>query len=983
MKKLDRFEEVAIVALGLLSLAGVMSGCGAVEAEMEDTSPVDSGSGGGRVGGRENDTVAPAVGEDVPAAGATRVPVNTKVRLRFSEPMDPESLASAFALRLNLPIDGVVSYDEATHTATFTPATDLRAGKTYTATISTEALDAAGNPLDSARTWSFTTEDFLYRVSVSSDGSEGNDHSYDCWGCNVVSGDGRYVAYASIAFNLVPDDTNEVPDIFRHDWQTGETIRVSLPNAADRGKLGAESHGDARSPALNSNGRYVAFASASTDLVVDDTNREWDIFVHDANAGATTLVSVPNLADRGSLGVVANGESDQPSLSADGRFVVFESSATNLVVGDDNGMRDVFVYDRETRVTELMSVSAEGFAGNGASRSGKISGDGRYVVFVSGASNLDSLSADTNDLSDIYLRDRAMGTTARISMGYDGGEAESQYVVGSYAPFISEDGRHVVFTSLAHNLVTDDTNDTSDVFVYERATGSTKRVSVPSVADQEALGSESNAQSRLAAISRDGRYVTYASYASNLTSNDTNGDYDVFVHDTKEGLTRRVSLASDGTQIEFERFHPDHVTSPPVAMSADGRYVVFSTDFGLVVDGDENAASDVFRVLNAPLPNTPNPRCPDPTVAKLELHGEQSIRVGEDVGRRLELLLENLGERAAEDFTISFYLSEDDEITPDDLWLVTYFPEPLAPGESERVQLRGMTAKPGLPRGSVWIGVIIDGAGNVAECNEENNVASVPVVLGCRDLAPASLELFGDLWARPGDTIGDRLAAAVENLGDLPSGGIGFDVNFYISEDQDISPGDRMLLSARDFIPGSLDAGEQEDIDVDPSAGIPPDWPLGRAYLGVLVDELDAVDECDEGNNTAAITITVAEQATSDLVATDFTLSGRRTVSVGEDIGPRLAASFQNTGAHPTGGFASGVYLSLDEILDGSDAELYRSGYGSFAGGQSRDAYFGAVEIPEVWRSTDANLIFYVDDRWSTVELTRDNNFLVIPVTVK
>ncbi len=164
-----------------------------------------------------------------------------------------------------------------------------------------------------------------------------------------------------------------------------------------------------------------------------------------------------------------------------------------------------------------------------------------------------------------------------------------------------------------------------------------------------------------------------------------------------------------------------------------------------------------------------------------------------------------------------------------------------------------------------------------------------------------------------------------------------------------------MLFSARDFIPGSLDAGEQENIDVDPSAWIPPDWPLRRAYLGVLVDELDAVDECDEGNNTAAITIAVAEQSTSDLVATDFTLSGRQTVTVGEDIGPRLAASFQNTGADTA----------------------------ASPGGQSRDAYFGALEIPEVWRSTDANLIFYVDDRWSTVEITRDNNLLVIPATVK
>ncbi len=984
MKKSVWLTEVATVALGLLALIGAMSGCGAVETEMNDTAPTDGG--GGRPGSRENDETLPAVDEEVPADGATKVPINTTIRLRFSEPMDAESLASAFTVSLDLPIDGLVRYDESTDTVIFTPAEDLRAGKVYTTSITTDARDAAGNPIESPRSWSFTTEELLYRVSVRSDGQEGDGHSYDCSGCVAVSGDGRYTVDLSGATNLVGDDTNGLIDVFRHDWQSGATIRVNVPDAADRDKLGHEGNGEAESPSVSADGRYVAFASEATNLVADDTNGESDIFVHDAETGATTLVSIPNSRDRDSLGILADGESARPRLNADGRFVVFESSATNLVVGDDNDEPDVFVHDRQTGTTEMVSGSATGVPGNDRSRSGSISGDGRYVVFASDASNLDSQTADTNEDSDIYVRDRSTGTTTRITMAYDGGETETRFAVSSHAPSISEDGRYVVFTSLAHNLVEGDTNDESDVFVHDRETGTTKRVNVPSLADQEALGSESNDQSRLAEISDDGRYVAFVSLASNLASSDTNGDFDIFVHDTHDGLTRRVSLAADGTQIEIERLQPPNVTSPPVSMSADGRYVVFSTDSALVVEGDENGASDVFRVLNAPLPNTPDPRCPDLTVSTFQLHGEQSIRVGELLRPRLEFLFENVGKRTAEEFSFSVYLSEDDEITEDDLWLATFFPSPLAPGEAERLQVDS-AVKQGLPNGPVWIGVIIDARGDLAECDEENNVAAIPVVLGCRDLAPASFDLLGDSWARPGDTIGDRLAAAVENLGDLPTGGLGFEVNFYISEDANITRGDRMLFSARKFFAGSLGAGEQDDGSVDPSAWIPPDWPLGPAYLGMLVDELDAIDECDENNNTAAIAFTIADQARSDIVATDFTLSGGSTVSLGESLESRLAASVQNIGAAPTVGFVSGIYLSSDELLDGSDLRiggLYTIGRG-LSGGGSHELRLANTnkQMPDRWPSDEAYLLFYADVRWENVESARDNNWLAIPVTVQ
>ena len=229
-------------------------------------------------------------------------------------------------------------------------------------------------------------------------------------------------------------------------------------------------------PAISADGRFVAFASKAGNLVPGDSNGTFDIFVHDRQTGATERVSVD------SAGAQGNNNSAFPAISADGRFVAFVSEASNLVAGDTNGAEnafagsDVFVHDRATGQTERMSVdSAGGQANNNFIESTAISADGRFVAFVSAASNL--VPGDTNGTLDVFVPDRHTGATERVSVDSAGGQANSPFLaVGGLA--ISADGRLVAFDSLASNLVPGDTNGTLDVFVPDRHTGATERVSV-------------------------------------------------------------------------------------------------------------------------------------------------------------------------------------------------------------------------------------------------------------------------------------------------------------------------------------------------------------------------------------------------------------------------------------------------------------------------------------------------------------------------
>jgi Tol biopolymer transport system component len=392
------------------------------------------------------------------------------------------------------------------------------------------------------------------RVSVTSDGAEG-----DRWSESPsTSADGRHVAFVSPSSNLVPGDTNGFPDVFVHDRVTRATDRVSVNSQ------GEQANGLSVEPSADADGRRVAFSSSASNLVPGDTNDVGDVFVHDRATGTTELVSVA------SDGTQGNAESHSPSISADGRHVAFVGFASNLVPDDTNGVRDVFVHDRVTSSTERVSVASDGAEGDGFSYRPTISADGRYVAFVSAASNL--VPGDTNGVMGIYVHDRANATTERVSVASSGAQANST----SEAPSISADGRHVAFWSFASNLVPGDTNGTSDVFVHDRATGTTERVSVASD------GTEEEGHSVTPSISADGRYVAYVS-----SRHDVFDDLpDIFVHDRATGATERISVALDGTESNGSSWAP--------SISADGRHVAFVSGASNLVPSDTNSAFDVF-----------------------------------------------------------------------------------------------------------------------------------------------------------------------------------------------------------------------------------------------------------------------------------------------------------------------------------------------------------------------------------------------------
>jgi hypothetical protein len=386
-------------------------------------------------------------------------------------------------------------------------------------------LSFGGDPVDSEDDVSFAQD--IERVSISSAGIQANGDSEE----PSLSSDGSIVAFISEATNLVPGDTNDVQDVFVHDLDTGITERVSVSSA------GIQADDEVFTMSLSSNGRFVAFGSFATNLVADDTNGFIDVFVHDRDTGTTERVSIAT------AGTQANDESYSPAISSAGRFVAFSSDATNLVINDTNNKTDIFVHDRTLGVTERVSVASDGTQANGDSILPAISADGRFVAFSSEASNL--VAGDTNNQADIFLHDRQSDTTELIV-----GPAEFNIGAGIIivAPAISPDGDFVGFRSNADDLVAGDTNNSFDSFLVARDTLIAERLSLSS---SEVQG---NSDSGRPSISSNNRYGVFSSIATNLVSNDTNGFEDVFVRDRDAGQTRRVSIAFDGSEGDNNSF---------------------------------------------------------------------------------------------------------------------------------------------------------------------------------------------------------------------------------------------------------------------------------------------------------------------------------------------------------------------------------------------------------------------------------------------
>lgn len=393
---------------------------------------------------------------------------------------------------------------------------------------------------------------------------------------SAMSADGRYVVFVG--------RSNKYWGVYLYDQMTATTQRLTTSNDMN--------------PAISANGRYVAYARYGSVR---------SVYLLDRKTGTTTLESAT------STGTAADGQSDYPSVSADGRYVAFQSSATNLggttttsgsgSGGSGGGRTQVYVHDNKTGTTTLVSASPTGTAGDGNSLYPDITPDGQYVAFASAATNLLSTTATAaakpaaeegeTTLQQVFVRDLSTGTTKMASVSSEGvaGDASS---AASYGPSISDNGNLVAFESDATNLVAGDTNAERDAFVHDFSTGATTRVSLDSTGQQVTMATTDLLPTPVIGggpqISGDGLYVAFESDAA-LTPDDTNGVRDVYIDTLATNTIERVSVpVAGGTEATGTRVDGNtgetvpQINGSDIAISIDGRYVSFTSDGDLAGD---------------------------------------------------------------------------------------------------------------------------------------------------------------------------------------------------------------------------------------------------------------------------------------------------------------------------------------------------------------------------------------------------------------
>src|SRR5262245_43202792 len=389
------------------------------------------------------------------------------------------------------------------------------------------------------------------RVSVRSDGSEGpGDDAYP-----AITPDGRFVAFSGRS-DLVPGGSSNLRAVFVHDRTTG-ALTVDSPLT-----------GFAQFPFLSGDARYVAFELARP-------SGNFSAYLRDRLTGVLELVS------HALGGGIEDDDSYPTGITPDGRFVVFRSDSSDLITSDTNGVDDIFVADRTDGTITRASLAADGMEANGGSFQAAISADGRFVAFQSFATNL--IPGEFPGSGGIFVRDRVAGTTERVSVASDGTSAND---ARSVLPAMSADGRFVAFESYATNLVAIPLVGQPNVYLHDRSTGATILVSA-------ANGTAANSWSHLPSVSPDGRWVAFLSGATNLVPGDTNGLPDHFIFDRTTGGLVRASVATDGTQATG--FDPNIFTAGggPSAL-ADGPVLAFATPAGNLVPGDRNGDFDTF-----------------------------------------------------------------------------------------------------------------------------------------------------------------------------------------------------------------------------------------------------------------------------------------------------------------------------------------------------------------------------------------------------
>lgn len=389
------------------------------------------------------------------------------------------------------------------------------------------------------------------RVSISTSGVQANG---DSWGA-CISTDGRYVAFVSDATNLVPGDTNGHADIFVRDLQFGTTSIESLTTM----RLAA--NGASSQPTLDATGRYLAFRSSASNLADADTNAADDIFLRDRLTGFVRRVSLTF------LGQQANGASEAPSISNSASLIAFHSLASNIDADDQNANSDAFVYD--TRPNSTLRASMTIASGRVSGRQASLSADGRLVAFVSNDTNL--VAGDTNGYSDVFLRDRETGDVTRVSLTTGGGQING---ADSTQPFLTPDGRHVVFTS--SGSVVGWMNASTSVYLHDRHTATTTLVSTP-LTNGAVLYNCS-----FASASSDARFVVFSAV------NQSSSTEQVYVRDrltaTTELISRQpVTGAPGSASSKFPRITPD------------GRFVVFESEATNLAPSVNGNSKSVYR----------------------------------------------------------------------------------------------------------------------------------------------------------------------------------------------------------------------------------------------------------------------------------------------------------------------------------------------------------------------------------------------------
>ncbi len=512
-------------------------------------------------------TLAVAAVQDAPVAKASSVTVEMGKTFKFGltsfgfEDADTgDSLQSVKVV--SLPAKGSMLLNGSAVTAgTVVSKADLSAGKlSYTQDWPEKvnfSFSVSDGKADSGVTsMNVNVDAALTLVSKTTSGGFGVLNSDD----PDMSADGRYVAFTSASANLVAGDGNVAVDVYLRDMQSGTMSLVSV------GPQNALSNGNSGKPAISADGKTVVFSSLGSNLVTGDANQQRDVFTYDIASKTVRLVS------QSQSNVAADGSSDNPAVSADGKTIAFVSVATNLGGGSVNPNGEIFVKNMTSGAVERATAAIGGDAANGSSNNPSLSSDGVAVAFDSGASNL--VSGDSNGFRDVFVRKN--GTTTLVSVAKDGSAGNSS----STAPLLTASGDKVAFTSNSSNLVSGDSNATSDVFIKTLASGEIARVSV------NGSGQQGNGASSLLSISADGRYVAFSSSATNLVSGDTNGKVDVFVKDMTTRTLVRVSADDAGVQGNGDTLYAD--------LSGDGAFFVISSSANNLVSGDTNSASDVF-----------------------------------------------------------------------------------------------------------------------------------------------------------------------------------------------------------------------------------------------------------------------------------------------------------------------------------------------------------------------------------------------------